>query len=323
MKNPLRTPLPFPVLILLALMCLMASTRPVSAAEQVIDRIIATVNQNVITQNQLAIAMVDAKHTLQASGVAAPDDAVLRTQVLDQLINNRLELQAAKESGVTASEEDTSKAIDQVAQQNHLTRDELFQKLKAQGLDVDRWKKDIHDQLLIQKVQQQEVGASLSLSPDEVEAYTKTLPPPSIESREYQVRDYVIGLPDNASPKAIAAAKKQAIALIAELRAQKKLSLAHLSVHDFDWKGVNEMPSVFAKQIPQMKNGGVSAPIRTGNGFHVLQITGIRQAGDQSPILSPEEEAKQQLLEDKYRKGVAKWIAMLRSRATIHMNPVN
>lgn len=324
MKNPLTLPFSFLTLVrLLVLGLCLAGTSSLFAAEQLIDRIVAIVNQSVITQNQLNIAMEDAKKALQASGAPLPENAVLQKEVLDQLIDSRLELQAAKESGVEATPEETAKAIQQIADQNGLTVDDLYSKIRAQGLDVERWRKDIHDQLLIQKVQQQEVGSSLSISKEEVDAFEKTFPAPSPESREYHLKDFLVPLPDKPSPAALAQAKKQAITLISQLRQKKMLNLSHIKTHDFGWLTMDDMPSAFVQTVPQMKEGGISSIIRTGNGLHVLQLAGLRDANSKSPVRSREEEAKQALFEQKYQKALTKWIALLRNRATVHVNPLD
>lgn len=321
MRNPLNAPIALaPFLILLALLCLMAGSPPAFAADKLIDRIVATVNQNVITENQLNLAIDDVEKNQQAAGIALPDANTLRSKVLEQLINSRLELQAAQESGLTVSEADIDKAADQVAKQNNLSTDSLYQKMKAQGIDVTRWRKELHDQILIQKIQQQQVGSNITLTPEEIDSFSKSLPPPVTGPKEYHVRDFLIALPDDSSASSMANAKKLANQLGTELRQNKKIDVSHITIHDRGWQEATELPSAFSKLILTAKNNSFIGPIQTGNGFHILHLVGIRLPKGQSETLSPSE-IRRKLFEHKYEKEVNKWLAELRGRATIRMYP--
>lgn len=313
MKNP--SPFSLSFLMLLTLLLLTLSPPPSFAAEDtLIDRIIVTVNQNVITENQLNAAVSDAERSLKATGASIPDAEVLRKKVLDQLIDARLELQAAADAGITVDSADVEKAVGQIAAQNNLSTQTLYKKINEQGMDVMHWKKDIQNQLLIQKMQQQEVGSTITITKEEVNDYLKSLPPPDPALQEYHVRDLLIPLPDDPSTKAVADAQKLADALAAQLRQNKKIDISAITIQDRGWQTLSQMPAAFAQAISGMKSHTFSSPIRTGNGFHILSLTGIRQPD--ADKLTPAE-IRKKLFEQKYESGVKKWISLLRSRATI------
>lgn len=175
MKNPDRPPLPFfPMLMMVLLLLLLAGPFPSFAAEMPLDWIEVTVNQAIITHSELQQAMDDARKAVLATAMPAPTDSQLRKEVLDQLIDTRMQLQLAKDAGISATSEDVEAAVEQIAGRNGISTLTLYQKIGEQGMIADDWRKMLRDQILIQKVQQEAVGSTVVLSPDEVAAFART-----------------------------------------------------------------------------------------------------------------------------------------------------
>ncbi len=151
--------------LLLLTLCEQANA---ATREEPLDRIIATVNNSVITQSQLDKALANIKLSLRGTSETPPDAATLRKQVLDQLINNQLQLQAAKTAGITVTEKEIDNALQMIAKQNKFSVDELYRQVTAQGMTRKEYRKELRNEITLQKVEQQAVGNTVTLTADEM-----------------------------------------------------------------------------------------------------------------------------------------------------------
>lgn len=284
-------------------------------AIQPLDTIVATVNDSVITQNDLDNAVAAAENGLQTPGSATPDDATLKKQVLNQLIDRQLQLQLAHDAGVKISQAEIDEGVQRIADQNHITPDALYQTMAAHGMSKTQYRHEIETELLVQKLEQQEVVPKIAISPDEVDAFIKksALDHPPLYS--YQVEDYFIPLSDNPSTTELNTAKEKAEKAMQTLRQGRTPAVQK---NDLGWLGADGLPSAFTETVTHMQKNAVAKPIQTGNGFHVLRLTGKKLVQDQT--LS-KQDAQRQLFEQKFDKTLKQWLSLLRSRATIHLHP--
>src|SRR5690242_3404571 len=107
-----------------------------TSGDQSLDRIIAVVNDAPITQTEINDAISNIKKQMEASGTTPPSDGALRKQVLDQVINRKLELQLAEQAGLKVEDEQLDKALTHIAQENNLTLAQLYEQVQHQGLSV-------------------------------------------------------------------------------------------------------------------------------------------------------------------------------------------
>ncbi|MDX1902213.1 MAG: SurA N-terminal domain-containing protein [Gammaproteobacteria bacterium] len=297
--------------------CLFLVVSPCLHAEeriQPLDTIVATVNDSVITQNDLNNAINTAEDSMHSAGETIPDSATLKKQVLNQLIDKQLQLQIAHDAGVKITPAEVNEAIKRIADQNHASVDALYQAMAAHGMSKTDYRKEIQTEMLLQKVQQQEVAPKVSITPEEVDALIKhssTEHPPTFN---YQLEDFYVPLSDNPSTSDIATAKNQAEKAAQSLREGKNPSVQK---NDLGWLSSNDLPSAFAKTVPHMQKNAVANPIQTGNGFHVLRLTDkklLKENGLSKP------DAQRQVFEQKFEKTLKQWLSLLRSRATIRIH---
>ena len=111
---------------------------------------------------------------MKGNDVPIPEDTILRKQVLDQLVNRKVQLQYAEQSGINVTDEDVNKAIESIAQRNNMPVNALYQKVRQQGLNRDAYHKDIHEELLLQHVQQQNVASKIKITPQEVDNFMRS-----------------------------------------------------------------------------------------------------------------------------------------------------
>ena len=134
------------------------------ATAQPLDSIAAVVNDSIITNAQLTAQVNSVTARLQASNMAIPSQAALRSQVLQQMIDEQLQLQMAARIGIKVSEAQLTQALQRIAQQNNMTVNQLLQSAQSNGFTESSFKKEIKKEILIQTVQQQMVSSRISLT---------------------------------------------------------------------------------------------------------------------------------------------------------------
>ncbi len=298
------------------------------APQESLDHIVVIVNDGAITQSELNQELSMAKKQLLSANTPLPAADVLRKQVLDQLINRKLQLQIAAQAGVKVSDDAVNKAIDTIAKNNKVTTAELYQKVGAEGVNATDYRQEIHDQLTMQRIQQQEVVAKMAITPEEVKSFMRSKAWQQATAKEYHLEDILIALSDTPSPQDIAAAKTRAEAVIAKIRQGMNFKSAAaaesgdskaLEGGDLGWRKLPEIPSAFAAKISAMKQNDIVGPIQTANGFHILHLAGIRNAGGAG---EPSKKQLEDLLfQRKFAEALQTWLMKLRSQAFINMHP--
>jgi peptidyl-prolyl cis-trans isomerase SurA len=301
---------------------------------QSLDGIVAVVNDTVITQSEIDQATAAIKSQMMNANVAVPEPKALQKQVLEQMITRKLQLQAAEQAGIHVKDDQIDRAINSIAEGNHLSVTELYDKVTSQGMSKESYRKELREEITLQQIEQQEVGAKITLTPEEVKTFLRSkawraaLPP---AAKEYYLEDIIVLLPETANATDIDAAKKQADELLAKVRqgtSYKDIATAEaknssVEESDLGWRKVSEIPSAFATEIAAMKKGDVLAPIQTSNGFHIIHLADIRDEHiEANNTAAPtEEQAKQMVYQKKMEAAVKKWVARLRTQAVINLHP--
>jgi peptidyl-prolyl cis-trans isomerase SurA len=300
--------------------------------EESLDQIVAVVNDDVVTTSELQQALATAKMQIAQENIPTPADSVLRKQVLDQLINKKLQLQLAKQSGVQVTDSDLNAAIARVASQNHVSVGELYQHLNQEGMSSKDYRAEMRDQLIMHKLQQQEVVSHIAISPQEVDKFMHSQQWQHNSEKEYKLDDILIPISDTPSPEEINAAKVHATMVFTKLnQGQNFQAIAQaesadakhaLQGGDLGWRKLPEVPSAFAEKIVHMKPKEISAPIQTPNGFHIIRLADVRSAGQEAGAPS-RKEVENLLLQRKFEEAVQNWVSKLRTRAFISMKSGN
>lgn len=253
-----------------------------------LDQVVAVVNNAVITSTELNEHVSLLKKQLASKSVALPGENALKKQVLQHLIDINLQLQMAKQQGISIEDAELTAAIDRVAAQNQLALPQLKEALKQQGMTWGQYRENIRKEMLIARSQQQVVGQSIAVTPAQVEAYLKkSKTAHKADQLLYHVQNIVIPLPEAPTSEQLAQAHTKADALLARLQMGadfSQLALAESSGEfaleggDLGERHLAELPLVFANQVIEMKVGEVKGPFRTGNGFQLLKLVGISGA---------------------------------------------
>jgi peptidyl-prolyl cis-trans isomerase SurA len=295
--------------------------KPVATPIIRIDRIIAVVNNQIITQKQLDTKIIMSKRQMHLTHTPTPPAKQLRDQALKMLIMQSLQLQIAKRAGITITDNALSDAINSIAAQNNTTLTQMRSTLNTQGISYPEFRKQIKTQMLISKVQQSAVGRQISVSKQEIQGMRKQLLHSS--PVKYNLADLLVALPDNPTPQNIAAARTKAKRLLAQIKSGKsfKAVVAAQSANanatsggELGWKSAAELPEVFVNAVKNHVTNSVVGPIQAPNGFHLLKIIGKKR--DHSKTGS-DEQIKQMLWQRKFAENVDIWLQQLRSSAYI------
>lgn len=292
------------------------------AGEQTLDNIVAIVNDTVITQSELNRSVRLARSQLAADNVSPPPLTALRKQILQQLINQKLQIEAAEQSGIQVSDADLDKVIDHIAQENRISTQEFYQKIAQEGFTTKTYRKQIRESLMLQRLQQRDVASHISVTPDEIDDFLKSTSRQEAGEKEYHIQDILIAFSDNPTPTEIAIAKKFSDDITAKLR--KGTALANLaaaeteSLQDIDlsWRKLAEVPTAFTASVPHMKLNEYSNPIQAANGFHIIHLIGLRDLPTNSH-LPKRDEVAQMIFQRKFEEAMQGWIAKIRGQAFI------
>lgn len=317
------------ILSLLFYFMVFAVSAQAKSSGQSLDQIVAIVNDDVITKSEFDHSLDIVKIQIAQQNIPAPGEKILHKQVLDQLVNKRLQLQIAKQAGIEVSDTDLDRAIDTIAKQNNLTMSLLYDRLTQEGMSVKDYRHEIREQITLQKLQQQEVVNRVTVSPDEITSFMHSQLWQDNGSKEYRIEDILIPLSDTPSSEEIATARKKAYAVVARLHqgqgfrevAQSESSgKTALQGGDLGWRQLPEIPSAFAELVSRMQPKEVSEPIQTPNGFHIIRLAGTRAVGEQKAA-PDRKQVEELLLQRKFEEAIQNWVSKLRSQAFIVMDP--
>lgn len=297
---------------------------------QALDSIVAVINDNVITQSELDSAMDTVKKQLASSNMPAPAEGQLRKQVLDQVINRKLQLFIAEQAGAKITDDEMNKVIADIASKNQISVDQLYEQIAKNGMDVKDYQKEIREELTIQHVQQQEVGSHISISPQEVNDFMRSTTWQAYSGKEYHLEDILIALPENPTTQDVNQAKKHADSVLAqihqgksfnELAAAESGSTGALQGGDLGWRQLPEVPSSFAGELVHMKVNDIMGPVQTPNGFHLIKLSDTRKIAKKMDPTEEKKQVEQLIYQRKFEENLQAWLTKLRSSAFINTNP--
>jgi len=269
---------------------LLSGTAAHAQQVQPLDRIVAVVDEDVILQSELELAMGNVLAQYAGREDQLPPREILQRQVLERLVLVHLQTARAAEMGVRVGDEEIDNAISNIAAQNRLTSDQLRQQLASDGMSYDDFRRSLRDELLGQRLRQRFAQTRISVSEAEVDAALAAQ-----TGEQYHLAHILVALPDGATPEQIATGQ-QKIDGIKGLIDKGEMAFPAAAVRysdspnaleggDLGWRSLDEIPAAFANTIRTLQKGQVIGPIRGPSGFQLLQLVDTRstdQAAAQS-----------------------------------------
>ena len=255
-----------------------------------VDYIVAVVNSEPITNNEVQNLKLRLEKELPP-GAATPNAQVLTQQALDQLINEKAQLQQARDNGIRIDDSEVEQAELNIARQNQVSKEELYKRLASDGLSVSAFREQLRSQLMISRLREREVDNRARISDTDVAQYIQSQQagkPMASTPIDINLAMILIGVPENSSDQETAELmiKAQQISQRAK-RGESFTALAQAFSQALD-KGTNggEMglrpadryPTLFVESTQSLNKGEVSDPVRSGAGFHILKVLEKKQS---------------------------------------------
>ena len=274
------------VLAASAAVALAQSPGPRPAAAVVpLDRVIAVVNDEALTQWDVREQKRIVLDQLKASSIAPPSSDVLDKQVLERLITERALLQFAKETGIRVDDTAVERTILRIAEENKLSPEEFRKVLEREKIQYTNYREDIRRQILMQRVREREVESKIQVSEAEVDNYLATVASQAGGEREFLLSHIYVTVPEQASAEQIDTRRRRAEDALAQVKGGKDFAEVAAGFSDapdatsggsLGWRTPARLPSVFTDVTQKMKPGEVSTVLRSPAGFHIVKVVEMR-----------------------------------------------
>ncbi|MEJ2564683.1 MAG: peptidylprolyl isomerase [Gammaproteobacteria bacterium] len=270
-----------------------AAVAAVAAPLEPVDKIVAVVNDDVITSTELANRLHSIKEQLKNQSAPIPPDADLKRQVLDRMILASLQLQLADKNGIRVDDETLNRTIERIAQDNKLTLPQFRSVLEREGYDFATFREDIRREITISRVQQRQVNDRITVTDQEIDNFLAAQRAHGNTGAEYHLAHILIAVPDAASAERIQAARRRAEDVLKRLRAGANFQETAIAMSDgqqalqggdLGWRKAEELPTLFVEPVMHMKTGDISDLIRSPSGFHIIKL--LDQRNDQRHIVT-------------------------------------
>ena len=272
-----------------------------TSAPRSLDRIIAVVNDEAITESELEARTRVALTQLRRQNINPPPAAVLRRQVLERMIVDRAQIQLARESGVRVDDATVNAALARIAEQSGMSLPQFRERLDKEGISFARFRSDVRDDIVITRLRDREVDSRIQISEGEIDNFLAEQAGVTAGAVEYNLAQILLRVPDNASTDRIEATRRQAEDLMAQLRsgadfarlaASNSASPDALSGGSLGWRTAERLPTLFLDAIKGLQPGSLAPLVRSPGGFHILKLVGRRDAAEGRLASGPVEQTR-------------------------------
>jgi peptidyl-prolyl cis-trans isomerase SurA len=268
-----------------------------------IDRIVAVINNEVITRNALEERTTFALRQLRQQGTPPPARAVLEKQLLERLITDRVQLDVAKQTGLSVDDVELERAIGRIAEENKLSFPQLRAAIEKDGIPFDRFREDIRNEIILARLREREVSNKIVVTESEIDNFINTQQAQVGGNDEYNLSHILVVVPEQASPEQIQLRQARAEQALAQLRGGgdfRQVAATFSEAPDalqgggMGWRESSRLPTIFVDALKVMRVGETSALLRSANGFHILRLND--QRGSQTPIIVQQTHARHILI---------------------------
>jgi peptidyl-prolyl cis-trans isomerase SurA len=253
------------------------------------DYIVAVVNSELVTAGEVQQRLSRAQQDAARSGARLPPADLLRKQIVDGLIDERVQITNARENGVRVEDAEVDRAIANVAAQNQVTLPQLRDRLRSEGIDYGRFRDTLRDQIAVEKMREREVLGRIRVPDHEIDDLVDRQRAAAGASTEYNIAQVLVTVPEAASEAVVA--ERRARAEEALRRAQAGEAFAQVAREmsedgnrakggEIGMRPAERLPDLFVEAVRPLAVGAVApALLRSGAGFHVIKLVDRRDAG--------------------------------------------
>ena len=252
------------------------------------DYITAVVNQELVTAGEVERRIERAQAEASRAGQRLPPEAELRQQVLDALIDERVIVTNARESGLRIEEPEIDRAVQSVAAQNQISQQALRERLHAEGVDYARFRANLRDQIMIERLREREVYQRIKVSDEEIDKLIALRREAANTDAETNIAQILVTVAEGADPAGLAARQERAEAALARVRGGEDFAKVATEISEdgnsakggeIGLRPASRLPDIFVEATKALKSGEVAPTLlRSGAGFHVIKLVERREA---------------------------------------------
>ncbi len=284
----------FGLLLLLPLVCsaaLAQSVRPDQATSgriDLLDRIVAVVNKEVITQFELTGRIERVQRELQRRGTSSVNRSELEHQVLERLVVEKVQLQFARETGMRVDDLELDRTVNRVAENNKLSLTEFRQRLEGDSVPFDTFREELRNEILLTRLRDREVMSKLVVSESEIDNLILEQSERKEAETEFNIEHILVRVPEQATPAQVEARRARAEEVVRRLKDGADFAQVAATYSDapdalqggvIGWRSRQRLPELFLEALTGLNVGGVSGVFRSPAGFHVVKLLEMRGAG--------------------------------------------
>jgi len=287
----------------LSVLCALLSIAPAASAQhpepivsnrksqlQPGDFIAAVVNQDIVAASEVTSRMEQLRQQYRQKGQPAPLTEELRKEALDALIDDRVMVTNAREMSNRVDEAELDRVVNNVAAQNKITLPELTERLKTDGMDMKRFRENLRDQLMTERLRDHEVQGRIRITDAEIDAWLDKRREALANGGQVNIQQILVTVPDNASEAVLNERRARAEAALKAVLAGEDFAKVNKEYSEDSNKAqggvvglrpVERLPDAFVDAVKGLKSGEVLGKlVRSGAGFHVLKV--VERSGSNS-----------------------------------------
>lgn len=267
---------------------------PALHGEEILDYIVAVVNEEVIVNTTLREEMELFREQLTYQKIKVPPEKELEKLVLERLIMEELQLQLAKRNGIIIDDTLLNQTLRDIARRNQKTLKEFIDQLEGDGIPFVKFREDMREKIAINQLQQRYVVSRINVSEQEIKSFiTNQVQQEDSVNREYRLLHILIATPEAPSPEEIEAQQQKAEDILRQLKNGANFQAmavrysaggAAAQGGDLGWRKAGAIPPLFIEAVSTMEVGELAGPFKNTSGFHIIKLA--EKKGEKKSIIT-------------------------------------
>jgi len=277
---------------------------PVTAQTEAaaIDRIVAVVDNDVITLHELQNRTKMVMDQLKKQGTPPPPEDVLQKQLLERLITDRLQLQIAAQTGLRVDDNQLDKTMERIAEQNKLSMTDLRAAIERDGMSYQKFRADIRNEIILARMREREVDNRINVTETEIDNFL-TSQAASQDADMFEIAHILVRAPEEGSPETLQKLRAKVEEALKKLQSGTDFAQISASYSDapnaleggkLGWKTASQLPELFLEAVKPLKAGDLTPILRSPNGFHIIKL--LDRRGGSSPLVIEQTHARHILI---------------------------
>jgi peptidyl-prolyl cis-trans isomerase SurA len=273
----------FFLVVLFALLSSLATAQEARASSGQItaDRIVAVVNSEIITLHDLRSRLVIVERQLRAQNVELPPPDVLEKQLLERMIVDLAQMQFAKENGIQIADDELDAALRRIAEGNHISVSGFREALAKDGIDWQKFREDVRQEITLARVRNREVDERLAVSEEEINAYLDNQGKAGSGDEIVQVAHIIVRVPEQATSQDLERGYNRAQQAMEQLKSGTDFGHVAAIFSDapdgltggfMQPRPLDRLPGLYADAVQSLSPGETSGILRSPAGFHIVRL---------------------------------------------------